>query len=194
MGVVLGRRADHRGPADIDILDRVLEAAVGIGDGLLERVEVDDHEVYGLDAVFAHDIVVDAAAAQNAAVHLRMQGLDAPRHHFGEARVIRNFGHRDAFVGDQSGGAAGGQQFDAEAVEVARQVGDTVFVRDADQRAANGFGHVMSVWVIAKAELYPINSRPLLMFDMVLLEFLAQGSAVNAQAGGGFRLVVVAMA
>jgi len=31
------------------------------------------------------------------------------------------------------------------------------------------------------------------MFDMVLLEFFTQGSAVDAEAGGGSRLVVVTM-
>ena len=32
-----------------------------------------------------------------------------------------------------------------------------------------------------------------LMFDMVLLKFLTQGAAINAKAGSGFRLVVIAM-
>jgi len=32
------------------------------------------------------------------------------------------------------------------------------------------------------------------MFDMVLLKFLAQGAAVDAEAGGGPGLVVIAVA
>lgn len=32
------------------------------------------------------------------------------------------------------------------------------------------------------------------MFDMVLLKFLAQGTAVDPEAGCGFGLVVIAMA
>ena len=52
-GVVLGRRAHHRRPADVDILDD--RVAVGaLRDGRLERVEVDHHEVDRADAVRVH--------------------------------------------------------------------------------------------------------------------------------------------
>jgi hypothetical protein len=48
--IVLRRGAQHRRAADVDVLDRVLEAAVRIGDRRLERIEVDDDEVDRLDA------------------------------------------------------------------------------------------------------------------------------------------------
>ena len=48
---VLRRRAHHRRAADVDVLDRVFERAAGLGDGGLERVEVDDQQVDRADAV-----------------------------------------------------------------------------------------------------------------------------------------------
>jgi hypothetical protein len=49
--VVLGRRAQHRRAADVDVLDRVFVACSRARGRLRERVEVDDQQVDGLDAV-----------------------------------------------------------------------------------------------------------------------------------------------
>ena len=49
--VVLGRRAEHGRPADVDVLDGVLERHVGLGDGHLERIEVHRDQVDRADAV-----------------------------------------------------------------------------------------------------------------------------------------------
>src|SRR5699024_4387568 len=46
-GVVLGGGADHRGPADVDLLDALVRGGAR-GDHLAEGVEVDDDEVEGL--------------------------------------------------------------------------------------------------------------------------------------------------
>ena len=48
-GVVLGRGADHRRAADVDLLDALVGARAG-RHGLRERVEVGDHQVERLDA------------------------------------------------------------------------------------------------------------------------------------------------
>ena len=123
------RRGPHHGrTADIDIFDRVFETAVGIGDGLLKRVEVDDDQVDSCDIVLAHHFVVDAAASENAAVNHRMQGFYATRHHFRKAGVIGNLGNRDTVFGDQSGGTAGGQQLDIVFLQGLRQFDDAGFI------------------------------------------------------------------
>ena len=49
LGVVLGGGADHRRAADVDLLDALVRARAR-GDGVAERVEVDDDEVERLDA------------------------------------------------------------------------------------------------------------------------------------------------
>jgi hypothetical protein len=60
------------------------------------------------------------AARQDAAVHLRVQRLHAAIEHLREAGVIGHFGHGQAGVGQQFGGAAGRQQLDAEADSASR--------------------------------------------------------------------------
>mmetsp|Transcript_17220 Transcript_17220/g.48967 ORF Transcript_17220/g.48967 Transcript_17220/m.48967 type:complete len:626 (-) Transcript_17220:150-2027(-) len=74
---VLRRGADHGGAADVDVLDAVGEV-VGLGsDGLAEGVEVDDDEVDWTDTMRLHVglMLGVATRGQEAAVHLRVQGL-----------------------------------------------------------------------------------------------------------------------
>ena len=139
--MILGGGADHRGPADIDILDGVFKAAIGIGDCLLKRVQVDDDQIDRLDLVLLHHRVIDSTPAEYAAMHLWVQGLDSSRHHFRKAGVIGDLGYRYALLGDQFGGAAGGQQFDIVSPQGLRQFDNAGFVRNAYQRSADGLGH-----------------------------------------------------
>ena len=85
--VVLGRGAQHRRSADVDVLDRLLVAAVGARHRRRERVEVHHQQVDRRDAVLGHDRLVGAAPSEQAAVNLRMQRLDAPVHDLREAGV-----------------------------------------------------------------------------------------------------------
>ena len=85
----------------------------GPRDGGRERIEIDHQQVDRLDAVRAHDLIVGAAPAEQAAVHARMQRLEAAVHQLGKAGVVRHFAHRQAGIEQQPRGAAGGQQLDA---------------------------------------------------------------------------------
>ena len=96
--VIFRRGAHHRRPADVDVLDRFGVCAVGPGDGRGEWIKVHRQQVDARDVVFLHDGIVDAAPAQQAAVHARMQRLDAPVHDFGEAGVRADVDHREARV------------------------------------------------------------------------------------------------
>ncbi len=102
VGVVLGRRADHRGPADVDVLDRLRVGGV-LGDGCLERIEVDHHQVDGADPMLVHRRLVRGVVAhgEEPAMHLGVQRFDPAVHHLGKAREIRNVTHRSAGRGDQ---------------------------------------------------------------------------------------------
>ena len=148
VAVVLGRGAHHGGAADVDVLDRVFQRAVGLGHGLLEGVEVHHHEVDATDVVGGNRVHVlgKIAAGEDAAVHLRMQGLDAAVEHLGEAGVLGDVGDRQAGLAQQAGGAAGRQQLDAEGGELAGEVEHAAFVGDTDQ----GLGHVHRRRPVAK--------------------------------------------
>ena len=82
VGVVLRRRANHRRPANVDVLDAGREVAAG-GDRLLERVEAHVEQVDAADAVLGHSarVLGRIPHAQEAAMDDRMQRLDPPVHH-----------------------------------------------------------------------------------------------------------------
>ena len=114
--VVLGRRTQHGRATDIDVFDRVFQGAIGLGDRALERVQVDHHHVDGRHVVldqFRH-VLREIAARQDTAVHFRVQGLHTAIEHLRETRVIGNFRDGNTVVCQQFGGAAGGQEVDAE--------------------------------------------------------------------------------
>jgi len=73
------------------------------------------------------------AAGQQAAVDLGVQGLDPAVHHFREAGVLGHLGDRQAVVGQQLGGAAGGQQRGTEGVQLLRKFEDAGLVGDGKE-------------------------------------------------------------
>jgi hypothetical protein len=139
--VVLGGGAQHRGAADVDVLDGVGERDVGLGDGLLELVEVHADEVDHLDAVglgVGHVRGV-VATAEQPAMHLGMERLHTPAHHLGEARVVLDVGHVDAGVGQDLGSSPGRDDLDAElALERLDELDDATLVGDGHERPLNG--------------------------------------------------------
>ncbi len=141
--VVLRRRAQHGGPADVDVLHGVVVAAAGPRDGRCKGIEVDDQQVDRLDAVLAHHGIVRAAPAEQAAVHPGMQRLDAPVHDLREPGVAGYVAHRQACLAQQLRRAAGGQQLDARPVERAGEFRHAGLVGHADQRPPYP-AHVMS--------------------------------------------------
>ena len=135
-GVVLGRGAHHRRAADVDVLDAHVERRA-LGDGRGERVEVDDDEVDGLAAELAAELLAVGrrVAHQDAAVHARMQRLDAAVHHLGRLGVLGDIGARNAGVANGLCGAAGGEDGHARGVEALDEVGEARLVRHGDERA-----------------------------------------------------------
>ena len=86
--------------------------------------------------MLGHHGVVLAAATENAAVDLGMQGLDPTIHDLREASMLGHLGDGDAFFLEQAEGAAGGEQFDAVGDEALGKLDDACLVGDADQGAA----------------------------------------------------------
>ena len=95
---VLGRGAHHRRAADVDVLDRVLERAAGLGDRRAERVEIDHDEIDRRDAVLAQRgrVLGQVAPREDARVHLGVQRLHAAVEHLRKAGVGADVGDREA--------------------------------------------------------------------------------------------------
>ena len=88
--------------------------------------------------MLGHDRIVHAGAAQQAAMHLRVQRLDAAVHHFRESRDLGDIAHGQAGVTQCLGGTARGQQFHAMARQRVGQVEQAGLVGNGQQRPSHG--------------------------------------------------------
>ena len=138
--MVLGPGADHGGPADVDVLDGVVQRAARLRNRAFEGVEVDDEKVDGADAVHGHQIGIAVESPQQAAVDARMQGLDAAVHDFRKAGLLGHLDDRHAVAGEQLRRAAGRQDADAERRQPPRERHHAGLVGNADEGIAVG-GH-----------------------------------------------------
>jgi hypothetical protein len=132
---VLRGRAHHARPADVDLLDEIVERHVGLRRGLHERVEVHDDEIDEADAVRPGGLEVLGVRAtrEDAAVHQRVQRLHAAVHHLGKLRDVGDVGHGETGLGERSRGAAGGDEFEAAGSEAGGQVNQSGLVGNAQQ-------------------------------------------------------------
>ena len=87
---ILGGRAHHGRPTNINVFDDLVKMNARLGRGLLEGVKVHHHHIYWLDSVFfgCGNVGRIAPHMQNAAMHPGMQGLYPPIHHFRESGEI----------------------------------------------------------------------------------------------------------
>jgi hypothetical protein len=83
----LAAGTDHRGTADVDVLDDLLVNRAALGGRALERVEVHAHQVHELDGVLlgGAEVLVVVAYRQQPRVELGVQRLDPAVHDLGEA-------------------------------------------------------------------------------------------------------------
>ena len=137
VGEVLGRAAQHRGPADVDHLDGLLLGrAEGRGD-VGERVEVDADEVERLDPVLGErrQVLLVVAAGEDPGVDARVERLDAPAEHLRRLGQRLDVAHLQAELLEEGRRAAARDQLDAELVEAERERVEAGLVVDGDQRA-----------------------------------------------------------
>ncbi len=135
--MVFGSGAQQRRSANVDVLDSGLQVAAGLGYGLLEGIEVDHYQIDGLNAVLEHDLIIDAAATQDAAMDKGMQGLDPARHHFRKAGVVRDLSDRDPLGRQKAGGTTGGQDLNSTVRKGTGEIDQAGLVGNADEGAAN---------------------------------------------------------
>ncbi len=122
-GVILGRRANHRRAADVDVLHAIGEG-LSRTDGRLERIEVDPQQIDRRDVAVGHGpgVLGRIAHAEQSSVDGRMQGLD-PHRPSSRRRSLgfRRRGDRQAGGGDGGPGSRfGGDELDAQRGQPAR--------------------------------------------------------------------------
>ena len=78
-----------------------------------------------------------AAFVKQAAVHAWVQSFHAPFEHFGKGGETGNLAHRHIFFAQEISRSTGGDDVHALALERARERGDTGFVRNRNECAAD---------------------------------------------------------
>ena len=139
----MAARADHRGAADVDVLDEFVEVHAWLGGSFFKGVEIDDDHVDGLNAVLGDGGAVRGifAAMKNSAVNLGMQRFHAAVEHFGKAGEVGDVFYFNSRVAQELGGSAGRNQFHAEGGKLAGEIGEAGFVGNAEDCALDFVGH-----------------------------------------------------
>ncbi len=106
--MVLRCGADHRRPADVDILDAVVEAGA-LRHRLLERIEAHHQEIDRPNIMRLHrgGVFLVVAHAEQSAMHFWMQGLHPAVHHLGKSGQLGHVDDLQPRVLQRLGGAAG---------------------------------------------------------------------------------------
>ena len=133
--MVLGRGADQRRPADVDVLDARREVRPARHRGL-EGIEVRHHEIDARDLVVDHRLLVSGVGAprQDAAMDRGLQGLHPAVHDLGKARVIAHLDHLQPGIAQRLGRAAGRQDFNPVPGQRLAELNQALLVGDGDQR------------------------------------------------------------
>ena len=109
------------------------------GDRLCERIQIHDHQLERHDALLGDGghVVGPVAAAEDAAVDLRVERLDPAVHHLGKAGVGGHLADRDAGLFEMPPRAAAGEDFDARRHQPPGELDQARLVADADERSFN---------------------------------------------------------
>ena len=115
--VVLGGRPDHRRPADVDLLDEIVEADARLVGRGGERIEVDDDEIERVDRGGGERLPMrrQPPIGEDAGVDARMERLDSAVEHFREAGHGGDVGHRQSGRAKRASRASGRNQLEARA-------------------------------------------------------------------------------
>jgi hypothetical protein len=134
---VLGRAPEHRRPADVDQLDRVLLGDAVSRRDLRERVEADADEVERTDAVLLErgEVVRVVAPREDRRVNAGMERLDATAEQLRNLRQLLDARRLDAALSEELGGSAAGDKLDVQLGEPACELLETGLVRDREERS-----------------------------------------------------------
>ena len=116
---IFGGRAQHRRATDVDVFNRVVKRAIGLGNRLGEGIQINHHQINRRDLMRLHQrhMLRQPAPPQQAAMNFGVQGFHAPIEHFRKAGVLRYIRNRQALLTQKLGSAAGREQLHAVRVQ-----------------------------------------------------------------------------
>ena len=95
---VLGRRAQQRVSADVDVFQSHRQPRAGLLCNFQKRVEIGSYEINRLQAVLGQlfEVARIVAQRQDPGVYRRVKRFDSPAEHFGKASELLNAANRNA--------------------------------------------------------------------------------------------------
>jgi hypothetical protein len=137
--VIFRRASQHRRPADVNVLNGVVQRDVRFGDRGLERVEIHHHEINGCDVVVLHGCFVLRVApdVKQPAVDFRVQRLHPAIEHFRETGVLADVLYREARLPQGFSRSAGRNEFHPDGGQGLSERDQPVLVRNRQQCARN---------------------------------------------------------
>ena len=130
MWEILGSAANHRGPTNVDVLQRIYEGGVGTVHGVNKWVEVGCDYINCADTVLRKLCVVlcDVAPREYAAVDSRVQRLHTTVQNLREAGQVFDVLHRNAGIGDGGLSATGADERVSAVVQGAGEICESSLV------------------------------------------------------------------
>ena len=134
---VLGRRAQQRVSADVDVFQSHRQPRAGLLCNFQKGVEIGSYEINRLQAVLGElfEVARIVAQRQDPGVYRRVKRFDSPAEHFGKARELLNAANGNAGVAQQALGAAGRKQLEAKCFKPTSKVNNASLVVDRQDRA-----------------------------------------------------------
>ena len=88
--MVLRRAAQHRGSANVNVLNRIVQAHAWAGHRLFKGVKIHHHQIKRLYSMFFEKFPVfgNFTTSQKPHVYMRMESADAAIHDFGKTRDL----------------------------------------------------------------------------------------------------------
>ncbi len=135
---VLCRRAEHCWPADVDLLNCIVECYARLGYRLLEGVEVHHHHVdrFDIQLFQLFHVLSIVGNSQQTGMNLRMQGLDPAIENLRKPGNVGNRTDGNPFPLQCGAGSSGRDNLDIHGTQRLCKFGETAFVRNTDERAA----------------------------------------------------------
>ena len=98
--MIFSRRAQHRGPTDVNIFHCVRILNTRLENGFLKRIEVDHDQVNELNLIFPGrlQVAIQVPTSQETSVNVWMEGLDTAIHHLWKASHIINSNGAHSFI------------------------------------------------------------------------------------------------
>src|SRR5262245_4011703 len=138
MLIVLRRRPDHTGAADVDILDDLIEGRAACH-RRFERIKIDDHQIDGNDFMLFHlrDVFRVVSQGENSAMNSWVECLYPAVHHFRKPSDFGNILDGNSVLAQQRSRAAGGNDLNTQVRQGPGKLYDAFLIRNADQGSLN---------------------------------------------------------